>query len=94
MASHGPVFHDRYHAHVLRSPAEVRNALRYVIGNHASHARRRGESLGDGFVDRYSSEVVRVPLIGQLALWSDPSTESARTWLLRVAGAGLDRRES
>ncbi|MEO6597596.1 MAG: hypothetical protein ABIP94_22865 [Planctomycetota bacterium] len=29
----GRVFADRYHDHTLRSPREVRNALRYVLGN-------------------------------------------------------------
>jgi putative transposase len=42
MGRTGPVFEDRYHAHVLRTPAEVRNALRYVLGNYSSHAARRG----------------------------------------------------
>ena len=43
MGRKGPVLQDRYHAHVLRTPAEVRNALRYVLGNFESHAERRGE---------------------------------------------------
>jgi REP element-mobilizing transposase RayT len=85
MARRGPVFRDRYHAHVLRTPAEVRNALRYVLGNHASHARRRGEPLADGFVDRYSSEVVRCARVGQLALWAERATEAPESWLLRTA---------
>lgn len=42
MGRGGAVFADRYHAHVLRTPAEVRNALRYVLGNFASHAAARG----------------------------------------------------
>ena len=36
----GAVLLDRYHLHVLRSPREVRNALRYVLLNHRKHARR------------------------------------------------------
>ena len=35
---HGRVFADRYHDHILRSPREVRNALRYVLGNGRKHA--------------------------------------------------------
>ena len=35
---HGRVFADRYHDHILRSPREVRNALRYVLGNAHKHA--------------------------------------------------------
>lgn len=39
----GSVFADRYHAHVLRTPSEVRNAVRYVMENSRIHAERRGE---------------------------------------------------
>jgi hypothetical protein len=34
----GRVFADRYHDHILKSPREVRNALRYVLGNARHHA--------------------------------------------------------
>lgn len=50
MGRQGPVFEDRFHAHVLRTPAEVRNALRYVVGNFASHAARRDERVREGWV--------------------------------------------
>ncbi len=33
----GPVFRERYHCHVLRTPAEVRNALAYVLLNERRH---------------------------------------------------------
>lgn len=36
----GSVFADRYHARVLGSPREVRNALAYVLGNAAHHGLR------------------------------------------------------
>lgn len=38
----GQVFADRYHAHVLRTPREVRNAVRYVMNNSFIHAERAG----------------------------------------------------
>lgn len=41
----GQVFADRYHAHPLRTPSEVRNAVRYVMENSRIHALRRGEYL-------------------------------------------------
>jgi REP element-mobilizing transposase RayT len=85
MSRRGPVFRDRYHAHVLRTPAEVRNAVRYVLGNHASHARRRGEPVANGFVDPYSSAILRGPRLGQLALWADRATRDSRSWLLATA---------
>lgn len=86
MGRSGPVFSDRFHAHVLRTPAEVRNAVRYVIGNFASHARRRGERVPEGFRDRFSSAVVKAPRSAQGVLFVDPVTEEAGTWLLRNAG--------
>jgi REP element-mobilizing transposase RayT len=38
----GSVFNDRYHAHVLKTPREVRNALSYVLHNAARHGYRLG----------------------------------------------------
>jgi len=37
----GPLWADRYHAHVLKTPREVRNALAYVLQNFWKHARAR-----------------------------------------------------
>jgi REP element-mobilizing transposase RayT len=88
MGRSGPVFADRYHAHVLRTPAEVRNALRYVVGNFASHAARRGEPTRGGFVDPFSSAVVKVPREAQGVLFAEPVTCAAETWLLRRAEHG------
>ncbi|HEY4244237.1 MAG TPA: transposase [Kofleriaceae bacterium] len=33
----GRVFPDRYHAHVLKTPREARNAIRYVLSNWRKH---------------------------------------------------------
>lgn len=91
MGRAGAVFEDRYHAHVLRSPAEVRNAVAYVLGNFASHACRRGEPVPAGWVDPFSSAVLKPPRKGQGSLFVEPPTRPARTWLLRTAsppGAG------
>jgi hypothetical protein len=33
----GAVFAGRYHIHVLKTPTEMRNALKYVLLNHAKH---------------------------------------------------------
>jgi REP element-mobilizing transposase RayT len=46
MGTAGAVFADRYHAHVLRSPPEVRNAIRYVLENSRVHAERQGKQVG------------------------------------------------
>jgi len=85
MGRSGPVFADRYHAHVLRTPAEVRNARRYVVGNFASHAARRGEPKRSGWVDPFSSAAVKVPRAAQGVLFREPVTRGAGTWLLRNA---------
>jgi REP element-mobilizing transposase RayT len=72
----GRVFADRYHAHVLRTLREVRNALLYVLQN----ARRHRVRIR-GWIDRCSS-----------AVWSDGwrdrlSFESLRGALRPVADA-------
>jgi REP element-mobilizing transposase RayT len=38
----GRVIEDHYHAHALRTPAEVRNAVSYVVRNHEKHTGVRG----------------------------------------------------
>jgi hypothetical protein len=86
MGRRGPVFEDRYHAHVLRTPTEVRNAVRYVLGNFESHAARRGEPRSTkGWVDPFSSAASRAPREPQLAMLVEPATSPAETWLLRTA---------
>jgi len=80
MGRRGPVFSDRYHAHVLRAPAEVRNAIAYVLGNFASHASRRGEPVDPSRADPYSSAAARGP-DGEA-----PPVIAPETWLLRGGG--------
>jgi REP element-mobilizing transposase RayT len=77
----GRVFADRYHAHVLRSPRVVRNALAYVLQNARHH---RIEVVGadafssgawfDGWLQGERDDPAAVPRPG----WLRP----ARTWLL------------
>src|SRR5438105_6256408 len=52
---HGTVFADRYHAHLLRTPAEVRNAVHYVLYNRRKHQRRRGMWTHPWDLDEFSS---------------------------------------
>ena len=97
MGARGPVFEDRFHAHVLRTPTEVRNALRYVAENHANHRERLGLAARRDRPDPFSSAVARVPLGGQMELWNEGVVSAARTWLLRGGerfdpAAGLDKR--
>lgn len=86
MGRRGAVFVDRYHAHVLRTPAEVRNALAYAVGNFASHARRRGTCIAGDFVDPYSSAAERGPD------GLPPPVSAARSWLLMTGGATVVRK--
>jgi REP element-mobilizing transposase RayT len=86
MGRSGPVFADRYHAHVLRTPAEVRHAVRYVVGNHASHQARRGRSMRESWVDPFSSATAKVPRAAQGVLFAESVTAAPQTWLLRAAG--------
>ncbi len=88
MGRQGPVFADRYHARALRTPAEVRNAVHYVVGNHASHAARRGRPMPEGWVDPFSSATVKMPRAVQGVLFAEPVTAAPETWLLRAAGRG------
>jgi REP element-mobilizing transposase RayT len=91
MSRKGPVLADRYHAHVLRTPAEVKNALRYVLGNFESHALRRGERPSPNeWIDPFSSAAVKAPRDEQRSLFAEPATVEARGWLLRK-GAGRAR---
>ncbi len=83
MGTRGTVFADRYHAHVLRTPAEVRRALACVFMNHRSHQARGGSGAGTPAPDPFSSaatfegwrEVEPVPRT---------VTSAPATWLLEA----------
>ena len=72
MHRQGRVLGDRYHAHVLRTPAEVKRAIRYIRDNARKHAAERGEIYSAGYVDPYSS--AGAPHV---------TLPAAQTWLLR-----------
>jgi len=80
----GPVLADRYHLHVLKTPREVRNALRYVLLNARHHASRMaGRVLLDPassarWFDGWKREDGGVEREGPR------SVARARTWLLAV----------
>jgi putative transposase len=52
MKKSGKRLADRYHAQVLRTPTEVRHAVRYVLRNHLKHL----DSAQIGWMDDFSSE--------------------------------------
>ena len=83
----GQVWADRYHSHVLKTRREVANALRYVLGNFARHARQWGEKAAR-FGDAFSS----IRFLGVAG--PDSPVAPPRTWLLSVGwrGAGISAR--
>ncbi len=86
---HGRALADRYHAHVLRTPREVRHALLYVLNNGRKHAAQRSVMCGPTWLDPYSSacrfdgwsraDVPDRPPDPDLPPWVPPSS-----WLLRT----------
>lgn len=68
----GQLFADRYHAHALRTPTEVANAIAYVLGNSHVHAARRGRPIRAEPIDPLTSAANR-------HLVAEP-----RTWLLSI----------
>ena len=76
----GRLLAQRYHARPLRTPTEVRNAVRYVLLNARHHGVERGVVMARGWVDPYSS-----------ALWFDGWKAAIRTdasWLRALAKEG------
>jgi hypothetical protein len=84
----GSVFADRYHDRILKTPREVRNAIRYVLGNAKRHHAQGGGSRPAQAIDTYTS-----------APWFDGFREAftvrgleavvrpvadARTWMLTI----------
>jgi REP element-mobilizing transposase RayT len=84
----GQIFSDRYHARVLRTPTEVRNAVEYVRHNQKKHVRKAGRQMDERYIDPYSS------MSGE-ALWyvdqhgSSMVVAAPKTWPLRSAGGFL-----
>ncbi len=90
MGRRGAVFSDRYHAHALRTPREVRNALAYVLLNQRSHVIRNGRPAPVPALDPYSSAAAFDGWRGHASESVAPAgspgcpVKSAQTWLLRV----------
>ena len=84
----GTVFADRYHDHILKTPREVRNALRYVFGNARHHAAQGRMVAVPGVIDIFTSapwfDGFREPLtVRSLEAIVRPVTD-ARTWMLTI----------
>jgi REP element-mobilizing transposase RayT len=90
-ARRGRFFAERYHARVLKTPLEARNALRYVLLNYRQHEARRGERVASDWIDPFSSafwfdgwrEPVRLREPRQRELLNVPCpTAEPSVWLL------------
>jgi hypothetical protein len=79
LGRHGAVWGDRYHAHLLRTPREVRNALIYVLNNWLKHV-----PGARGLDPRSSAEWFegwsRLPIRSA----ATPLVARPRTWLANV----------
>jgi hypothetical protein len=82
MGTRGKVFADRYHAHALRTPAEVRNALAYVLLNYRSHMARIGKGAGRASPDPFSSAATFDGWVEAQPV-AATVTSAPETWLLR-----------
>jgi REP element-mobilizing transposase RayT len=84
----GKVFADRYHDRILKTPREVRNALRYVLANGKKHAAEGREVSVPGPIDTFTSAPwfdgfrERVSVRGLEAIIR-PVTD-AKTWMLTI----------
>lgn len=82
----GRVFADRYHDRILKTPREVRNAIRYVLGNGKKHAAEGREVTVRQAIDTYTSAPwfdgfrEKVVVRGIEAILRPVTT--ARTWML------------
>jgi REP element-mobilizing transposase RayT len=75
----GKVWADRFHAHVLRTPREVRNALVYVLNNFRKHVPGARGIDGRSSSPWFSGWGIRMkPPPGA------PPVVAPRTWLARV----------
>lgn len=72
----GSVWKERYHAHALRTPREVRNAIVYVLMN----AKKHGVRLAG--IDPYSSARTFDGFREREPDDPDPPVATAKTWLL------------
>ena len=84
----GKVFADRYHDHILKSPRETRNALRYVLQNARHHAATGRMVDAAAPIDTFTSapwfDGFRRPIrVRGLEAIVRPIA-GARTWLLTV----------
>lgn len=85
----GTVFKERYHARVLETPRQVRNALAYVLCNGRKHGHAPRGAAGRAWLDPYSSARSfdgwkGSPGTDGMRDSVREATSRPRTWLLRI----------
>ena len=89
----GELFSGRYHARALKTPREVRNAIRYVLNNALHHDPLIGDCFGDNWIDPCSSAAwfdgwarpIEPDTRWKRELLDQPApTATPRSWLLSV----------
>ena len=88
----GVVFTDRYHAEIITSPTQARNALSYLLSNWRRHKEDQAEPFCAWKIDWFSTAVMFPDWAeygeDEVFLWSSPPTYEPllvfkpRTWLL------------
>jgi putative transposase len=89
----GPVFDERYHEEIIKSPRQAHHAIRYVLGNWRKHREDRADFATGWKVDPFST-AVSFPGWAECAdsplMWKTRDTYKRlptwlpKTWLLRV----------
>jgi putative transposase len=88
----GPVFADRYHQEIIKSPTQARRTLAYVLNNWRKHREDREPFAEKWKTDPYSSAATFggwKEYEGELFMWKTPPTYEGlvvylpKTWLLR-----------
>ena len=87
LGSSGPVFPERYHVRILKTPLQVKRAVAYVLNNLARHRGLFPLQDAKPQVDPCSSavycKVYRCPVVKPPPLPGPPPVAPPQTWLLR-----------
>jgi REP element-mobilizing transposase RayT len=82
----GSAFKDRYHARLLSTPRELKNALVYLINNGRKHLQQIGKHVRRGWLDPCASVAALGPWCPLLVLEDadPPPVAKPKSWLLRL----------
>jgi REP element-mobilizing transposase RayT len=81
MGVRGSGFEDRFHERVLGSPTQVRNTLKYVLGNHEHHVRGATvDPFSSGPWFAHWAQGVKLP---KWLPYTGPPTSEPESWVLK-----------